>query len=177
MGTSPSSHLSTSICTLLPGPSPSQPGHPHLPPPPTSTQATAQMKAVCRSSSPALSPGARLALADGVLGFIHHQIIRAGRDCLAKSGALGSPPLLPGDAGEAGAAAAGCAWGWVVEGECRPRVPGQGRGGTRGWCMIPPICSQAPERSDSEEVASLSSSVRKLLIHHFAASEVLLGVW
>ena len=32
------------------------------------------------------SPGARLALADGVLGFIHHQIIELARDCLAKSG-------------------------------------------------------------------------------------------
>uniref|UniRef100_A0A8C2NJI5 non-specific serine/threonine protein kinase n=1 Tax=Capra hircus TaxID=9925 RepID=A0A8C2NJI5_CAPHI len=34
----------------------------------------------------AFSPGARLALADGVLGFIHHQIIELARDCLAKSG-------------------------------------------------------------------------------------------
>lgn len=31
------------------------------------------------------SPGARLALADGVLGFIHHQIIELARDCLTKS--------------------------------------------------------------------------------------------
>lgn len=34
----------------------------------------------------AFAPGARLALADGVLGFIHHQIIELARDCLAKSG-------------------------------------------------------------------------------------------
>lgn len=32
------------------------------------------------------APGARLALADGVLGFIHHQIVELARDCLAKSG-------------------------------------------------------------------------------------------
>lgn len=34
----------------------------------------------------AFAPGARLALADGVLGFIHHQIVELARDCLAKSG-------------------------------------------------------------------------------------------
>lgn len=33
----------------------------------------------------AYTPGARLALADGVLGFIHHQIVELARDCLAKS--------------------------------------------------------------------------------------------
>lgn len=34
----------------------------------------------------AFAPGDRLALADGVLGFIHHQIVELARDCLAKSG-------------------------------------------------------------------------------------------
>lgn len=35
------------------------------------------------------SPSSTLPLADGVLGFIHHQIIELARDCLAKSqGAL-----------------------------------------------------------------------------------------
>lgn len=34
----------------------------------------------------AFAPGNRLALADGVLGFIHHQIVELARDCLAKSG-------------------------------------------------------------------------------------------
>lgn len=34
----------------------------------------------------AWAPGARLGLADGVLGFIHHQIMELARDCLAKSG-------------------------------------------------------------------------------------------
>lgn len=32
------------------------------------------------------APDDRLALADGVLGFIHHQIVELARDCLAKSG-------------------------------------------------------------------------------------------
>lgn len=31
------------------------------------------------------SPSSTLPLADGVLGFIHHQIIELARDCLAKS--------------------------------------------------------------------------------------------
>lgn len=33
----------------------------------------------------AFEPGDLLALADGVLGFIHHQIVELARDCLAKS--------------------------------------------------------------------------------------------
>ncbi|XP_058419735.1 microtubule-associated serine/threonine-protein kinase 3 isoform X17 [Diceros bicornis minor] len=49
-------------------------------------KATAQMEGRLRDFLAAFSPGARLALADGVLGFIHHQIIELARDCLAKSG-------------------------------------------------------------------------------------------
>lgn len=49
-------------------------------------QATAQMEGRLQEFLAAFSPGARLALADGVLGFIHHQIIELARDCLAKSG-------------------------------------------------------------------------------------------
>ncbi|XP_014637217.1 PREDICTED: microtubule-associated serine/threonine-protein kinase 3 isoform X2 [Ceratotherium simum simum] len=49
-------------------------------------KATAQMEGRLRDFLASFSPGARLALADGVLGFIHHQIIELARDCLAKSG-------------------------------------------------------------------------------------------
>lgn len=59
---------------------------PYLLPAPTSAQATAQMEGRLQEFLAAFSPGARLALADGVLGFIHHQIIELARDCLAKSG-------------------------------------------------------------------------------------------
>lgn len=49
-------------------------------------KATAQMEGRLQEFLTAFTPGARLALADGVLGFIHHQIIELARDCLAKSG-------------------------------------------------------------------------------------------
>uniref|UniRef100_A0A8C5VTA7 non-specific serine/threonine protein kinase n=1 Tax=Microcebus murinus TaxID=30608 RepID=A0A8C5VTA7_MICMU len=49
-------------------------------------KATAQMEGRLREFLAAYAPGARLALADGVLGFIHHQIAELARDCLAKSG-------------------------------------------------------------------------------------------
>ncbi|XP_072872906.1 microtubule-associated serine/threonine-protein kinase 3 isoform X16 [Chlorocebus sabaeus] len=49
-------------------------------------KATAQMEGRLQEFLTAYAPGARLALADGVLGFIHHQIIELARDCLAKSG-------------------------------------------------------------------------------------------
>ncbi|XP_023372950.1 microtubule-associated serine/threonine-protein kinase 3 isoform X2 [Otolemur garnettii] len=49
-------------------------------------KATAQMEGRLQEFLEAYTPGARLALADGVLGFIHHQIIELARDCLAKSG-------------------------------------------------------------------------------------------
>ncbi|XP_008574933.1 PREDICTED: microtubule-associated serine/threonine-protein kinase 3 [Galeopterus variegatus] len=49
-------------------------------------KATAQMEGRLQEFLAASVPGARLALADGVLGFIHHQIVELARDCLAKSG-------------------------------------------------------------------------------------------
>nr|XP_045004559.1 microtubule-associated serine/threonine-protein kinase 3 isoform X3 [Jaculus jaculus] len=49
-------------------------------------KATAQMEGRLQDFLAAYAPGARLALADGVLGFIHHQIVELARDCLAKSG-------------------------------------------------------------------------------------------
>ncbi|KAM7143654.1 microtubule-associated serine/threonine-protein kinase 3 isoform 6-T6 [Molossus nigricans] len=49
-------------------------------------KATAQMEGRLREFLTAFTPGAQLALADGVLGFIHHQIVELARDCLAKSG-------------------------------------------------------------------------------------------
>ncbi|KAM5191052.1 microtubule-associated serine/threonine-protein kinase 3 isoform 3-T3 [Callospermophilus lateralis] len=49
-------------------------------------KATAQMEGRLQEFLIAHAPGARLALADGVLGFIHHQIVELARDCLAKSG-------------------------------------------------------------------------------------------
>ncbi|XP_053786644.1 microtubule-associated serine/threonine-protein kinase 3 isoform X4 [Desmodus rotundus] len=49
-------------------------------------KATAQMEGRLQEFLIAFAPGARLAVADGVLGFIHHQIVELARDCLAKSG-------------------------------------------------------------------------------------------
>lgn len=52
-------------------------------------QATAQMEERLQDTITSFSPSSTLPLADGVLGFIHHQIIELARDCLAKSqGAL-----------------------------------------------------------------------------------------
>ncbi|XP_062452561.1 microtubule-associated serine/threonine-protein kinase 3 [Rhea pennata] len=52
-------------------------------------KATAQMEERLQDTITNFSPSSILPLADGVLGFIHHQIIELARDCLAKSqGAL-----------------------------------------------------------------------------------------
>ncbi|XP_066840220.1 microtubule-associated serine/threonine-protein kinase 3 isoform X2 [Anser cygnoides] len=52
-------------------------------------KATAQMEERLQDTIRNFSPSSTLPLADGVLGFIHHQIIELARDCLAKSqGAL-----------------------------------------------------------------------------------------
>uniref|UniRef100_A0A8C5RQL6 non-specific serine/threonine protein kinase n=1 Tax=Laticauda laticaudata TaxID=8630 RepID=A0A8C5RQL6_LATLA len=52
-------------------------------------KATAQMEERLAETIAAFSPSSILPLADGVLGFIHHQIIELARDCLNKSqGAL-----------------------------------------------------------------------------------------
>ncbi|XP_073909663.1 microtubule-associated serine/threonine-protein kinase 3 [Castor canadensis] len=48
-------------------------------------KATAQMEGRLQDFLATYAPGGRLALADGVLGFIHHQIVELARDCLAKS--------------------------------------------------------------------------------------------
>ncbi|RMC00889.1 hypothetical protein DUI87_22575 [Hirundo rustica rustica] len=56
---------------------------------PSALQATAQMEERLQDTITNFSPSSTLPLADGVLGFIHHQIIELARDCLAKSqGAL-----------------------------------------------------------------------------------------
>lgn len=56
---------------------------------PSASQATAQMEERLQDTIRNFSPSSTLPLADGVLGFIHHQIIELARDCLAKSqGAL-----------------------------------------------------------------------------------------
>ncbi|XP_060038256.1 microtubule-associated serine/threonine-protein kinase 3 isoform X3 [Erinaceus europaeus] len=49
-------------------------------------KATAQMEGRLRDFLATFEPGAQLALADGVLGFIHHQVVELARDCLATSG-------------------------------------------------------------------------------------------
>nr|XP_034376762.1 microtubule-associated serine/threonine-protein kinase 3 isoform X3 [Arvicanthis niloticus] len=49
-------------------------------------KATAQMEGRLQDFLATFAPDDRLALADGVLGFIHHQIVELARDCLAKSG-------------------------------------------------------------------------------------------
>ncbi|XP_064493170.1 microtubule-associated serine/threonine-protein kinase 3 isoform X7 [Pseudopipra pipra] len=52
-------------------------------------KATAQMEERLQDTITSFSSSSTLPLADGVLGFIHHQIIELARDCLAKSqGAL-----------------------------------------------------------------------------------------
>ncbi|XP_064136838.1 microtubule-associated serine/threonine-protein kinase 1 [Loxodonta africana] len=48
-------------------------------------KATAQMEEKLREFARAYEPDSVLPLADGVLSFIHHQIIELARDCLAKS--------------------------------------------------------------------------------------------
>ena len=53
--------------------------------PPALPQATAQMEEKLRDFARAYEPVSVLPLADGVLSFIHHQIIELARDCLTKS--------------------------------------------------------------------------------------------
>ncbi|XP_077187628.1 microtubule-associated serine/threonine-protein kinase 3 isoform X3 [Paroedura picta] len=48
-------------------------------------KATAQMEERLAETIASFSPSSTLPLADGVLGFIHHQIVELARDCLAKS--------------------------------------------------------------------------------------------
>ncbi|KAK2499789.1 hypothetical protein MC885_004824, partial [Smutsia gigantea] len=122
-------------------------------------KATAQMEGRLQEFLSAFAPGARLALADGVLGFIHHQIVELARDCLAKSGeALVTSRyflemqeklerLLQDVRGAGGVG-----------------FPGQAGQGPGLWVTPLPTCPQAHERSDSEEVSFIVQLVRKLLI-------------
>lgn len=52
---------------------------------PFALQATAQMEERIQDIIRSNSPESVLPLADGVLGFAHHQIIELARDCLEKS--------------------------------------------------------------------------------------------
>lgn len=49
------------------------------------SQATAQMEGRLFDIIAECSPGTALPLADGVLGFIQHQLLELARDCLDKS--------------------------------------------------------------------------------------------
>lgn len=49
------------------------------------SQATAQMEGRLLDIIAECSPGSALPLADGVLGFIQHQLLELARDCLDKS--------------------------------------------------------------------------------------------
>lgn len=60
--------------------------HPCLPLlPPPSPQATAQMEERLAELLSSSAPEKVCPLADGVLSFIHHQLIELSRDCLEKS--------------------------------------------------------------------------------------------
>lgn len=130
------------------------------------------------------APDDRLALADGVLGFIHHQIVELARDCLAKSGEAlitsryflemqDKLERLLQDVRRAGPGRWSRPHGWDVlgthlfgVGSAEPRLFR-----IRVWAG-PPLwaglvrctCPQAHERSDSAEVGFIVQLVRKLLI-------------
>lgn len=74
--------LRAGSCGHSPGAEPSPSAHTAGLPPP---QATAQMEEKLRDFTRAYEPDSVLPLADGVLSFIHHQIIELARDCLTKS--------------------------------------------------------------------------------------------
>lgn len=57
----------------------------YLPPPVASPQATAQMEERLSELLFSSAPDKVCPLADGVLSFIHHQLIELSRDCLEKS--------------------------------------------------------------------------------------------
>lgn len=131
----------------------------------------------------AFAPGDRLALADGVLGFIHHQIVELARDCLAKSGeALVTSRYflemqdklerLLQDVRGAGPDKWIYPKGWGVLGDTPFGV-----GSAEPWLfpirvwagplqagLVRCTCLQAHERSDSAEVGFIVQLVRKLLI-------------
>ncbi|XP_067168803.1 microtubule-associated serine/threonine-protein kinase 3 isoform X1 [Apteryx mantelli] len=100
-------------------------------------KATAQMEERLQDTITNFSPSSILPLADGVLGFIHHQIIELARDCLAKSqGALITSRYFM---------------------ELQEKLEKMLRD------LLSPL-RQAQERSESEEVKLIDQLVRKLLI-------------
>lgn len=110
----------------------------------------------------AYSPGAQLALADGVLGFIHHQIVELARDCLAKSGeALVTSRYFLEMQEKLERLLQDVCRGLGAGGWGSPGGAGQGPGPLSD---VPPTRLQAHERSDSEEVGFVVQLVRKLLI-------------
>lgn len=156
-------------------------------------QATAQMEGRLQDFLAAFAPGNRLALADGVLGFIHHQIVELARDCLAKSGeALVTSRYflemqeklerLLQDVRGGGVGRGPRPWGGVCLGNMpfgrgfqnpRSSLSGCGYGPAHSWAGLPLWAwphqaylgtLQAHERSDSAEVGFIVQLVRKLLI-------------
>lgn len=126
----------------------------------------------------AFAPGNRLALADGVLGFIHHQIVELARDCLAKSGeALVTSRYFLEMQDKLERLLQDVRWGGARQvvtpfgagGGCRiPETPCPSVGALRplvgGASSGVPARPQAYERSDSTEVGFIVQLVRKLLI-------------
>lgn len=120
-------------------------------------QATAQMEERLQDTITNFSPSSTLPLADGVLGFIHHQIIELARDCLAKSqGALITSRYF-----------------MELQEKLEKMLRDVSAGQFPGWChllrlpidawLLSPLW-QAQERSESEEVKFIDQLVRKLLI-------------
>ncbi|KAK7889833.1 hypothetical protein WMY93_025393 [Mugilogobius chulae] len=104
-------------------------------------KATAQMEERLLDIITHCSPDSSLPLADGVLGFIQHQLVELARDCLDKSQkGLVTSCLLPPS--------------------CRRKLEKQScLCKLRHWCN-----SFAYERSESEEVTIIIQLVRKMLI-------------
>ncbi|NXM79941.1 MAST3 kinase, partial [Oenanthe oenanthe] len=119
-------------------------------------KATAQMEERLQDTITNFSPSSTLPLADGVLGFIHHQIIELARDCLAKSqGALITSRYFMElqeklEKMLRDVSTGPPAWGHLLR---PPRDT---------WLCLHP--QQAQERSESEEVKFIDQLVRKLLI-------------
>lgn len=120
-------------------------------------QATAQMEERLQDTITNFSPSSTLPLADGVLGFIHHQIIELARDCLAKSqGALITSRYFM-ELQEKLEKMLRDVSTRQFPARChhlRPPVD--------TWFLSP--LQQAQERSESEEVKFIDQLVRKLLI-------------
>lgn len=124
------------------------------------------MEEKLRDFTRSYEPDSVLPLADGVLSFIHHQIIELARDCLAKSGEALVTSRYFLEMQEKLERLLQDVRDWLGSGvDLGFGGPQAGQGGTKGLCvMLPPICPQAHERSDSEEVGFIVQLVRKLLI-------------